>query len=487
MLYKLSLVFFVTISSSCFSQCRFSRQEARVLQQIKEINYMVLSGMSSMGDKDTPIDELQAQSRGICDGFFVEQNKKQNNVFNDLIPTKQAKGQIDKVTLETYLIGLIQRVATTTFDKPDTWQYIFNKKNGNIESIDIVLNKAVKYNTTEHGKDEQSNLLSFRYIIDTETKQNKTWKLAGIDKLKVLPSNAIKKVTDTELEDCLGVGRNLESACETLVGTLNAKYEHLIKNKSISFSKFTFENRGITNELSDKINEYIQKYMGLASAPSTEAAGGKEKVYISGKFTEMVSDRLGIAISVGDSPNKKKVTLWNYDLPMKWLNENNFAVVPSNYQQYKETQTIVNNNALSNTYKDLSLALRTDKGRIGVEYRDKETMSIYYKVNQPCYLRLLYHFQDGRDVLLLDNFEVNSTNVGREVKLPQLFECTPPFGQEYLICFAADRPFDKIDFIISDGYKFIQNKLENTLIVTRAFKQESKIVEDKIQIVTRGK
>ncbi|MEI7584466.1 DUF4384 domain-containing protein [Runella sp.] len=156
-----------------------------------------------------------------------------------------------------------------------------------------------------------------------------------------------------------------------------------------------------------------------------------------------------------------------------------------------------------------SLAVKTNQGRENVTYAEGDTMRVYVNVSKPSYLRLIYTFSDGQNTLLLDQYFINEAQTKKFAKLEQNFVCYPPFGQEYLICFASDTAFAPIPPELLKkvgGFTFILGPIANVIKTIRE-DQKAKInkergmkntgannpiaqeglLEDKIPITTKAK
>ena len=86
-------------------------------------------------------------------------------------------------------------------------------------------------------------------------------------------------------------------------------------------------------------------------------------------------------------------------------------------------------------------------------------MKVYFRANQPCYVRILYILANGEKTLLVDNLQINLESINRPIFVNDLleidFECTSPFGSEMLVGVARNRPFDQLETTEQDGYLFI--------------------------------
>lgn len=142
---------------------------------------------------------------------------------------------------------------------------------------------------------------------------------------------------------------------------------------------------------------------------------------------------------------------------------------------------------------NLTIAVKTNKGNKQLEFSEGETMQLYFFVNKPCYLRLIYRLADGSLVLLRDDLTVNSSECNQWNKIKESFVCSPPFGYENLYIYASINPFQKLKTETnSAGYKIITEGLATTLNRTIASNQNQKsannseTVKDEILIYTKA-
>ncbi len=142
--------------------------------------------------------------------------------------------------------------------------------------------------------------------------------------------------------------------------------------------------------------------------------------------------------------------------------------------------------AASTTPADTALAVfcRTDKGRDGLQYKAGETMRLYFRATQPCYLRIIYRLADGSLVLFDDDRRLSAAEAGSEIEIGDGYEATEPFGEETLYVFAQSAPFAPLQTRLEDGYRYITEGLPSTLSKTRGFKKKNRFAEDSLVITT---
>ena len=131
---------------------------------------------------------------------------------------------------------------------------------------------------------------------------------------------------------------------------------------------------------------------------------------------------------------------------------------PFNYESFARNSQAVPPKVLqedkSSAIGGLVVEVRTNKGSSPLYYTEGETMTVFGRVNQPVYLRLLYILADGRRTLLHDNHYIGPSEVNNDVKIGE-FECVPPFGTELLIVAARTKEFPQIDTYEENGYSFL--------------------------------
>ncbi|MEL6655065.1 MAG: hypothetical protein AAFP77_14425 [Bacteroidota bacterium] len=134
----------------------------------------------------------------------------------------------------------------------------------------------------------------------------------------------------------------------------------------------------------------------------------------------------------------------------------------------------------------LELQTQTNKGPGAASFTSTETMRVYYKVNRPCLLRVIYKLADDRLILFEDDRKVTEEQVGKFVELGDGYEAAAPFGQEQMYFFAQSEPFPPLETQMApDGYLEITEGLQKSLRKTRGFKKKVYQVESVLPIRTQ--
>lgn len=105
----------------------------------------------------------------------------------------------------------------------------------------------------------------------------------------------------------------------------------------------------------------------------------------------------------------------------------------------------------------LTVEIATDRGTGPVVYTEGETMTVFARVNQEAYIRLIYILADGKRTLLLENHHIDSKMANQSLEVGK-FVCTPPFGAEQLHVYAKQEPFREFasgETYEEDGYVYL--------------------------------
>ena len=105
----------------------------------------------------------------------------------------------------------------------------------------------------------------------------------------------------------------------------------------------------------------------------------------------------------------------------------------------------------------LKVDIWTNKGRGPLSYTEDDMVTVYARVNQPAYLRLLNTHVNQKRALLADNFPIGPEDVNKDVMIGK-FMCSPPFGVEFLNVAARTEKFPDIEIFEEDGYRYLIEK-----------------------------
>lgn len=133
----------------------------------------------------------------------------------------------------------------------------------------------------------------------------------------------------------------------------------------------------------------------------------------------------------------------------------------------------------------LELAAKTNKGNTNLTFTTGELFRLYFQVNQPCQLRIIYKLADDRLILLENDRPVNATEIDRWVELGDGYEVSPPYGKEQLYIFAQRSDFPPLQTETIEGYQVITEGLPEALKKSRGLKKRQYFVEARLDILTQ--
>ena len=115
------------------------------------------------------------------------------------------------------------------------------------------------------------------------------------------------------------------------------------------------------------------------------------------------------------------------------------ATRPANFERFAEdADKLAGGDVVSG---DLRVEVRTDRGDRGIVYDEGEELSLYVRVNQPAWVRLIYVLTSGDHVPITQEWYIDEENVNQLVEYPSSFEIVPPFGVEMIHAMASsERP-----------------------------------------------
>ncbi len=200
------------------------------------------------------------------------------------------------------------------------------------------------------------------------------------------------------------------------------------------------------------------------------------KYVLSGSYWES-QETLRILVTLREAKTGKIAASAEKDIALSLITEANIALKPQNFKQaYSDMKAFAADELVGG---GMQVEAWLDKGNDAVMLTEGESTKLYIRVNQPAYIRVIYHLADGSRALLENNYFIDQSKVNKVYELPQEFEVAAPFGSEVLQVFASAAEFPKLAVSEVDGYELITEGLEAALSKTRGLKKKS---ENKEQI-----
>ena len=209
--------------------------------------------------------------------------------------------------------------------------------------------------------------------------------------------------------------------------------------------------------------------------PLKERGVQKLPVKLEGEFWRTDDKTVLVKASLNNGKTWDQMGSVNLSIPMTDLN--GIEIFPANFTEIKTHHSVFHKNTESDNKpingNELSVDLWTDKGDKTVAYVKDELMTVYCKVNQPSYVRLLYRLQNNSYILLYENIEISKDKVGQSVEIDS-FLCSAPFGSETLIIQAKKNKFKPLqtnrrggnDYLTDDPEKVKELLSEQGTVMT---------------------
>jgi hypothetical protein len=165
----------------------------------------------------------------------------------------------------------------------------------------------------------------------------------------------------------------------------------------------------------------------------------------------------------------------------------NLRSKPDNFEQYiQDSQKLAAGEFISG---DLRVDLRTNKGTRGLVFHKGEELSLFVRVNQPAWVKLVYVLATGDHVAVDQGWYIDADKANQFVEYPQSFEVVAPFGVEMLHAMVyTERPDilrTRVKRISGEEYRVIDGGA-NEVIRLRGIssKRKSQLAESTVALTT---
>jgi len=189
-----------------------------------------------------------------------------------------------------------------------------------------------------------------------------------------------------------------------------------------------------------------------------------------------------------------KVCKGNNTIAMEtvWLSKTELEKQSLSYKPDNFTLALANENIFLKEEvmpsPDLKIDIITNKGNDNLIFEKDDILNLFVKTNKECYIRVIYYLADGQKVLLIDNMKITSEIINKYYQIPEIFQCSAPFGVETLQLLAQSEPFNKLQtqsrsgklFIIEDTGEMVQN-------LRKEMKKQTESAEQRLSLTKVGK
>ena len=441
-------------------------------------------------EANQPFEVLQSQLNGLLKDAF---RNREVLVYNEFRPGANAYTTVEEYVKDVRIFSSGKPVINTlTLDEA---RYQISRTQDGLSFISLYVEKLAQ-GVGKQGKSFRfQNRVEFRimFVFDPTLNAFHSFKIAGITKVDAWPSDAFALKP--------GALEQAEKNENDLFTTSSALTESLKKvlpagSTRLVLDRFTYRRCGINDPLSDRIfatlHRDLQKQAAVEVVPSTQRTDSL--LWIRGYYQEDLNN-LQIVAEVFDArTNRVLAKIENTALPLAWISGQNLRLKPEQYQQVLAVQDTIRQHSVVGP-TPLTVEIRTDRGRTGVEYWSGNQITIEARVNRPCHLRLVYVLADGTKTLLENDFEVKTDQVNQYVRIAPdaSFVCAEPFGTEYLLAYASQTAFCPIPtkpnlrlyLRHEKGDAILVGSLAETLTALTCTIPPHLVAEDRIQITTR--
>lgn len=288
----------------------------------------------------------------------------------------------------------------------------------------------------------------------------------------------------TKIEAYKPQANSLEEAALNLITLLGlqVKKNQMAASFSIQFLPMAFENTRLATAFSAYFKTLLEAkaIQVLGWQPRRLDANEKKtdlekQVQVSGQyFIEGENLRMLLFLN---GEGSRWMAAAETRLPVSLAAQTGQAFKPQDTAQYTPLLTPHTANT------GLLLEAWTNRGAAQVVLHSLETLKVIANVNRPAFLRLVYHFNDGRKALLLDNHYITERNANRPYEVPKTVVGQPPFGAEFIQVLASTEAFPPTEFTEERGVKWIQAPLSVFLRQSRAALQQT-VTEVLIPVTT---
>lgn len=238
--------------------------------------------------------------------------------------------------------------------------------------------------------------------------------------------------------------------------SLTIQYKNLGGLKKVKLHTFKNLSNNEVTEFSLHLATYLEsdfvKIAGFEVLKNTRSLDATVQYIISGSYT-IEEDKIKVTSILKDPDTDITIGTATAYLRTNFLTQNNIEYENKNEPILEQRLEALEETSVVN---DFEIDVWTNKGNNNPIFREKEKMQISLKVNEVCYIRVIDIFADGTEVLLVDNFKIESYNVNKDYTIPITFECSEPFGAETIIVMAqTGKPFPHINTVDYYGSKKI--------------------------------
>ncbi|GAB4027951.1 hypothetical protein [Spirosoma gilvum] len=465
-------------------------QIARNARRLIQDKYLTNMEILTHYEVNQPFEALQSHIDGLLRDAFRTRDAL---VFNEFRPTATAQTTLPEYVKDCRIFSAGKPVINLlNFEEA---RYDLQETRDGLPYISVYLDKQLQ-GTDKKGKPFRfQHLTEFRvaFAYDKRLTAYHTFKLVGINKVSAWPATAFALTASAAPAENAPI--DLSTVMAGLVNRLKAFLPDT--TRQLALDTFTYNRCGATTSLSDRIfatlSSSLQKQTSLRILP---VAQWDEKMLLVRGYYRDTSPVLQVILELYDPlTNQLRTTVSSSELPLSWLTQQQLKLKPDTYQQLMAVRDTFQQQPIS-LPANLTISLRTNRGRDHVEYWEGNQMTLDVKASRPCHLRLVYLQANGDKLLLENDFEIKPGQENQYIRIApgESFICSEPFGTEHLLAFAAESPFCPIPSLPNQTL-YVRNEAGSLLLIgslahmfeaVTCQKGQKAVAQDRIQITTRG-
>ena len=286
---------------------------------------------------------------------------------------------------------------------------------------------------------------------------------------------AIEQIRQTKIESVKDlsfiIASNLTSQIKQVKGSVMVK-------------PLRYQEANLPSPFSKYLKDYLETDLAANSSwkisQATQFKPNQKYNLVRGNYRK-IGNNLEFRIFLQD-PTSGVLASYQVSVPVSIVENTTLAYIPEAQDQFENMEEL--------KPSGLKVDVWTNKGKDDLLFVEDEILKLGFKVNMPCYLRVVYYLADGSKVLFFDNYEVTAADVKNEIIYPEEFVCAEPFGIEKLQVFAKTTRFDPLVTSYQYGYTFIEDgrkSIAEKSRNTRGFKKTDYLAETRLTITTMGK
>ena len=285
---------------------------------------------------------------------------------------------------------------------------------------------------------------------------------------------------------------SLDDVCLLMSDGIRQQVAGVALEGGLQLGSFTYQDTRTGSEFSARLSACLEQKMirqgfdlkSPASLKNEMSTAENHGFVFSGTYWEE-GDNIKIIGNLRNQKTNSIIAGVEEFLPKKWCADHAVKYLADNFDQALTRQKQFAEDEISNG--GLIAELWTNHGHENPIFARGDTMRLYIKVSQPCYIRLIYYFSDGARTLLLDSKFIGEDKTGKAIMLSDLFVCDAPFGSETIQMIAQSGPFKPLTLKLENGYKMILDDVGSILANVRGMKAISQaefIAEKRLDLTT---